>query len=336
MSVFNVKSGIFRALPEQLESGTMYAVTDEKALYIDLPDSNTGETSRIRISDFQVFDSLEDLNRNINKSEQTLYYIKSQKNAYGIEIGNVFARYDKDTDEFYKVNADTGATSVQVVRLNDRYGRPCNILTDIRYDSDKRKIIFTLGERASVQTDVDDVTGDVDKLNSSMATLLDQDKSESGDAIKSIRTIAREEIETQLIPESAQEALDTLVEIAEWIQSHPDEVIDIQKDIADIKKYIGTIPDSAQSTDIVDYISEVDSNARSSYQGSAGIASVSNNVVTLKSGVTEVDGVISNSSGSDIVLSKSAITGSADDITLANGKSVSEQLEYVETSWEQF
>ena len=41
------------------------------------------------------------------------------------------------------------------------------------------------------------------------------------DAGKSARTIANEELAAQLIPESAQESLDTLGEIAAWIQEHP-------------------------------------------------------------------------------------------------------------------
>lgn len=43
------------------------------------------------------------------------------------------------------------------------------------------------------------------------------------DTSKSARTIAAEELAAQLIPASAQEALDTLQEIAAWIQSHPAE-----------------------------------------------------------------------------------------------------------------
>lgn len=43
------------------------------------------------------------------------------------------------------------------------------------------------------------------------------------DASKSVRTIANEELAKQLIPENAKEALDTLQEIAAWIQKHPDD-----------------------------------------------------------------------------------------------------------------
>ena len=43
------------------------------------------------------------------------------------------------------------------------------------------------------------------------------------DTGKSVRTIANEELAAQLIPEGAQESLDTLTEIANWIQEHPDD-----------------------------------------------------------------------------------------------------------------
>ena len=48
--------------------------------------------------------------------------------------------------------------------------------------------------------------------------------------------------------------------------------------------------------------------------GSATIASEANSVVTLKAGITETNGVVSNNSGSDIVLAKVAKTGKAKDV----------------------
>lgn len=44
------------------------------------------------------------------------------------------------------------------------------------------------------------------------------------DTGKSVRTIANEELAARLIPETARESLDTLQEIAAWIQAHPDDV----------------------------------------------------------------------------------------------------------------
>lgn len=43
------------------------------------------------------------------------------------------------------------------------------------------------------------------------------------DTGKSARTIANEELAKQLIPTDAQDSLDTLAEIAAWIQDHPED-----------------------------------------------------------------------------------------------------------------
>lgn len=64
----------------------------------------------------------------------------------------------------------------------------------------------------------------------------------------------------------------------------------------------------------------------SGLSGTAGIASVSNDIVTLKSGIQETSGVISNSSGTDISLHKIAKTGSPSDMTVQyNSQTVSLQ-----------
>lgn len=60
------------------------------------------------------------------------------------------------------------------------------------------------------------------------------------DANKSVRTIANEELAAQLIPADAKDSLDTLQEIAAWIQSHPDDVTAINADIAALKTKVGT------------------------------------------------------------------------------------------------
>lgn len=52
--------------------------------------------------------------------------------------------------------------------------------------------------------------------------------------------------------------------------------------------------------------------------GSATIASKSGDVVTIKAGITETDGVVSNNSGADIVLEEVATTGAAADVSIAD------------------
>lgn len=58
---------------------------------------------------------------------------------------------------------------------------------------------------------------DFNTLDSKVTTLI------GSDASKSVRTIANEELAAQLIPSNAKEALNTLGEIAQWIQDHPDD-----------------------------------------------------------------------------------------------------------------
>lgn len=52
------------------------------------------------------------------------------------------------------------------------------------------------------------------------------------DANKSVRTIANEELAAQLIPSGATEALNTLQEIAAWIQEHPEDAAAMNEAIA--------------------------------------------------------------------------------------------------------
>lgn len=67
---------------------------------------------------------------------------------------------------------------------------------------------------------------DVDTVSAKVETLI------GSDAGKSARAIANEELAAQLIPENASEALNTLKEIADWIQAHPGEASEMNTKIA--------------------------------------------------------------------------------------------------------
>lgn len=63
------------------------------------------------------------------------------------------------------------------------------------------------------------------------------------DAGKSARTIANEELAAQLIPEGAQEALNTLTEIAQWIQDHPNDASAMNAAITKLNGIVAGIGD---------------------------------------------------------------------------------------------
>jgi hypothetical protein len=77
-----------------------------------------------------------------------------------------------------------------------------------------------------------------------VATLIGED------ADKSVRTIANEELAKQLIAEGAAESLDTLQEIAQWIQDHPEDAAEMNEKIAQLQKDVDAIEaDYLTSTD---------------------------------------------------------------------------------------
>lgn len=85
------------------------------------------------------------------------------------------------------------------------------------------------------------------------------------DANKSVRTIANEELAAQLIPDGAKESLDTLGEIASWIQNHPDDAAAMNKKITDLTTKVGAIPTTgtgANSATVVAYAAALAADAK--------------------------------------------------------------------------
>lgn len=91
---------------------------------------------------------------------------------------------------------------------------------------------------------------DVTALSGKVTTLI------GADANKSARTIANEELAKQLIPANAKESLDTLSELAAWIQKHPDDATAMNNAITTLTNLVGTLPEGATSTTVVAYIDE--------------------------------------------------------------------------------
>lgn len=92
-------------------------------------------------------------------------------------------------------------------------------------------------------------SADLTTVDGKVTTLI------GSDASKSVRTIANEELAAQLIPQSAKESLDTLQEIAAWIQDHPDEAAAINA-----KLTLGTHEvegQQVQYTNVKDYVEAV-------------------------------------------------------------------------------
>lgn len=102
-----------------------------------------------------------------------------------------------------------------------------------------------------------DAKGYADGLNTAMDTRMDAAEGKlttliGTDAGKSVRAIANEELVAQLIPETAKQSLDTLQEIAAWIQAHPDDASAMNTRITDLETLVGDDPVSTQINAAID------------------------------------------------------------------------------------
>jgi hypothetical protein len=142
-----------------------------------------------------------------------------------------------------------GATSKDVVSYVNE--KTAGIATDASLGALKKRVDTAEGDIKTAKADITALQGRADAVEGKVAALVGED------AGKSARTIANEELTKQLIPEGAKESLDTLQEIAAWIQKHPDDASAMNAAISALKTKVGDIPEGATSTTIVAYIKEL-------------------------------------------------------------------------------
>lgn len=117
----------------------------------------------------------------------------------------------------------------------------------------------------NIQKEIDEVSGKV-------TTLIGED------ANKSVRTIANEELAKQLVADGAKESLDTLAEIAAWIQNHPDDASAMNEAIVALQNKVDTGDKtvSAYVTGAIDALSIGD------YAKAAALTELAGRVATLE------------------------------------------------------
>jgi hypothetical protein len=98
-----------------------------------------------------------------------------------------------------------------------------------------------------VQELIDEVKQDVGQDTSGLSNAIKT--IQGSDTNKSMREVASEELAKQLIPEGAKESLDSLQEIAAWIQSHPDDVSAMNAAIEALKKIAKTFYNNGSVTE---------------------------------------------------------------------------------------
>lgn len=123
------------------------------------------------------------------------------------------------------------------------------------------------------------------------------------DADKSVRTIATEVLAAELVPEGAAESLDTLQEIAAWIQEHPGDASEMNQKIGAVETLAGQNKTAIEGIQAAYVKSVVDSADYLEVTTAEGVVTVAD--ATLKAKIQEMD---------------AAIQANADNITEVNNK----------------
>lgn len=142
-----------------------------------------------------------------------------------------------DIDPSNKVNVVAGATKGHIVEFaeNGQIQDSGKVIGDYLTKAEA-EAETGYATKASV-TAIETAIGGKDGINAKLGTLIGTD---SG---KSVREIANAEIAAQLIPTDAKEALNTLQEIADWIQDHPEDASKMNTQITTLNAKVGVDAD---------------------------------------------------------------------------------------------
>ena len=126
----------------------------------------------------------------------------------------------------------------------------------------------------------------INEFKSQVATLIGEDSE------KSVAEIVQQEVAKLLIPENAKESLDSLQEIADWIQDHPDDAAAINSSITILQTKVETLEnqnlDSRIST-IEDSIGTFTPVENKYLTIGSAISYLDSNVTQLAGSVTELN-----------------------------------------------
>ena len=112
-------------------------------------------------------------------------------------------------------------------------------LVPVPVAGDQLKFLRGDGTWATVSAELSpEDRADISELQAQVATLIGTDTD------KSVATIVTEKVAELLIPENASESLDTLQEIANWIQDHPSDVAAINSSITVLQEKVASLEDA--------------------------------------------------------------------------------------------
>ncbi len=157
-------------------------------------------------------------------------YLEAKITALSDKVGDV-STVTNDT-----VTSLAAAVAAEITRATNAENALSGRVTTLEGDNTTAK-----ADIAQLKKDVESLeAGDGGELANKVTTLIGTDTG------KSVRTIANEELAAQLIPENAKESLNTLEEIAAWIQAHPDDAAAMNASIKALQDDLGVASKPAE------------------------------------------------------------------------------------------
>lgn len=285
-------------------------VADAKGVKDYVEAVKTALTEAYQGADTALDGKIDTINKTIGDGFSSASTITAGVNALDARIDKLEAISAATKSALQKVEVSPATNDSKYITFNNSVsGTTGKVVADIIIGSvDKGGTGNGLADAAAVRTRINNVETDLSGVSGKVVTLIGSD---SG---KSVRTIANEELVAQLIPSAPKESLDTLQEIAAWIQSHPDDASAMNARIKKLAEV--TFGDFTTSAGTV--------------TNTAGLSGV---VATLKSGLatettnrTNADTEIKNTIGtgfstaSTVTAGVNALDGRIDKLEAISGK----------------
>ena len=206
-------------------------------------------------------------------------------------------------------------TALDLANTYDAKGAAAQALTDAKTYADGK--IGTVPDGNTVVQMIADAqdaaTYDDTALKGRVSTL------EGTDAGKSVRTIANEELAAQLIPESAAESLDTLQEIAAWIQAHPGDAATMNEAITALQAIVDGIGGEGEKATVVTYVTDAIAALKiGDYAKAADLTALAGRVTTAEGKITDLETEITKKAN-DADLAAVAKSGNVNDLAQTEG-----------------
>lgn len=234
------KKALEDAIALKADASNVYTISDidskvdtingNIALKANVEDVYTKDDVDDMVGDLEAADlAINNLIGNVTEGKTVVEMIADAQTAATYNDSEVRGLIDTNADAIAQEKTDReGAVSGLKSELEGK------INTKVEQSAYDEKVAALAAKDEELAGLINGNAADISELSGEVDTLVGED------AGKSVREIANEELAAQLIPANAAEALNTLQEIAAWIQEHPDDAAAMNEAIEALEKKVDT------------------------------------------------------------------------------------------------